>query len=142
MHVGIIEQLSIVRLGIIPPSLGAARAGAGRGEVRTGAVPHWQGAGHGAALLHRHAALRCGLPVCPRRAEEKHGRGIGRADLMGGVRRRSENVFREKVSGKKKYVRGKRTRKLTAPGRTVWAQRTQGICQIESRHTVFRYKIE
>ena len=38
--------------------------------------------------------------------------------IKGGVRRRSENVFREKVSGKKKYVRGKRTHKLTAPGRT------------------------
>ena len=44
--------------------------------------------------------------------------------LKGGVRRRSENVFREKVSGKKKYVRGKRTHELTAPGRTVWVVRT------------------
>ena len=31
-------------------------------------------------------------------------------EIKGGVRRRSENVFREKVSGKKKYVRGKRDR--------------------------------
>ena len=37
---------------------------------------------------------------------------------------RSENVFRKKVAGKKKYVRGKRDHKLTAPGRTVWVVRT------------------
>ena len=44
--------------------------------------------------------------------------------LRGGSVDRSENFFREKVSGKKKYVRGKRTHKLTAPGRTVWVVRT------------------
>jgi len=35
---------------------------------------------------------------------------------------RSENVFRKKVPGKKKYVREKRNHKL--PGRTVWVVRT------------------
>ena len=50
--------------------------------------------------------------------------GPGPIRTLRGVRRRSENVFREKVSGKKKYVRGKRDHKLTGPGRTVWVVRT------------------
>ena len=51
-----------------------------------------------------------------------HTKVLNPRELKGGVRRRSENVFRKKVSGKKKYVRGKRDH--SAPGRTVWVVRT------------------